>query len=96
MDPGIAGIILLVTVAIVGSIVLHRYVRSFLRASFAAAVIASVSLITADTIHRGYPDKFAAVAFVLGAIVSFLISLPIGWLVRRFFPSRRSSEDHQN
>jgi hypothetical protein len=92
MDPGIVGLILLGSVAVFASVVLHRFVHSFLRASFAAAIIASVTLITTDAIYRGYPDKYAAVAFVIGAVVSFVISLPIGWLTRRFLPRRRATK----
>jgi hypothetical protein len=92
MDPGIAGIILLVSVAIVAAAVLHRFVRSFLHASFAASMIASVALITADTIYRGYPDKRAAAALIIGVIVSFIISLPVGWATRRFFRPRQNSD----
>ena len=83
MDPGIVGLILLVAVAVAGSLFLHSRDRSLLRASFISSIIATGVLQITDVIYRGYPDRHLPLAFVIGLAVAFVISMGIGLLLRK-------------
>ena len=93
MDPGLVGIILLLAVAIGASLFLHSRDRSFLRASFISAIIATGVLQIADVIYRGYPDKFLPIAFVVGGLISFVISIVVGLILRRSRARKQSHHD---
>ena len=82
MDEGFVGLLLLAVFAIVASILFHLRGRGFLLASFTSAITAICALLVVDTIRRGSPDERLPVAFVIGAVLSFLISLVVGWVVR--------------
>ena len=89
MNEGDFGILLLAAVSIVAAAVFHAKSRSFLLANFASALIAIGTVLVVDTIRRGYPDKFLPIAFVVGGIYAFLISLPVGLLTRWVIKRRR-------
>ena len=91
MDEGSAGLLLLVVFAIVASIVFHLRGRGFLLASFTSAITAICALLVVDTIRRGSPDERLPVAFVIGAVLSFLISLVVGWVVRGWVAKRKKN-----
>lgn len=82
MSEGEQGIAILVTSAAVLSLPLHLRIRSFLVASLISGIAASVLLQVADTLHRGYPDKFASIALVFGALLGIVVSAVVGAVVR--------------
>lgn len=93
MDEGFVGLLLLAMFAIVASVLFHRRGRGFLLASFTSAITAICALLVVDTIRRGSPDERLPIAFVIGAVYAFLISLVVGWIVR-WWESKRKKGDH--
>ncbi|MHA3771904.1 hypothetical protein ACXR0O_10250 [Verrucomicrobiota bacterium sgz303538] len=92
MDEGFFGILLLVAVSIIAAAAFHAKGRSFLLANFASALTAIGTVLVVDTIRLGHPDKFLPIAFVVGGIYAFLISLPVG-LITRWISNRRRQEE---
>ena len=90
MDEGSVGLLLLTSVAIVASILFHLRRRGFLLACFTSSITAISTLLIVDTYRRGWsPDKLLPVAFVIGTVYAFLISLVVGGIVRWWMSRRK-------
>ncbi len=89
MDEGFVGLLLLALFTIVASIFFHLRGRGFVLASLTSAITAISALLIVDTIRRGSPDKMLPIAFVIGAVYAFLISLVVGWITRWWVARRK-------
>jgi heme/copper-type cytochrome/quinol oxidase subunit 1 len=86
MDEGTQGIIILILISVIVALVTHGLLRRFWAASALAAIISTSAFNALATIRQGYLDKFFLVAFLVGGLYAFVISVSIGlvfWLVRR-------------
>jgi Zn-dependent protease with chaperone function len=90
MDEGAVGIAILVAIILVASIGFHWRSRRLIRASVTAAVVSAATFLMVDTVHRGYLDAFAPIAFVVSLFWALIGSFVVGLV---FNVVRRSNND---
>jgi uncharacterized membrane protein len=82
MDQGDIGLIVLCVIAAVVSSVLHLYRRKDLYQTSAISGIISIVVFLIISHFVSGPEKFILIAFIIGGILSTVISLFVGILVR--------------
>jgi len=93
MSDGTIGVLLLVTVVIFASLLMHIWIGHFWLANSAAAAFGTTILHVAAYIKRGYADPFDVVSIPISFIVGLGISAFVGTAVRDL---RRSRERKRN
>ena len=88
MDEGTQGIIILILISVIVALATHGLLRRFWAASALAAIISTSAFNALATIRQGYLDKFFLIAFLVGGLYAFVISVVIG-LVFRLVRRRR-------
>jgi len=79
MDEGTQGLLILISISIVCSLIIHSVYRNYWVSAHIAAIISTILFQIADFVHRGYLDKFALIALIVGGFYAWLISLLVGF-----------------
>jgi hypothetical protein len=77
MDEGTIGLIILVSINIVLSLIVHSFYKNKVNASLISGLLSIVIFLLLDSIVNG-SDKFIMIAFFVGGFISILISLALG------------------
>ncbi len=89
MDKCTFGIVILVGLSAAAAAFSHSFIRSFILASVAAALASTALFQVVSFVELGHLDKFFPIAVVVGAVYAFLISIPVGFVVRRIRSQRQ-------
>ena len=90
MSEGEQGMLVLAIASVGSAIVVHAFIRNYLKACTIAAVVATIVFQVAAYVHLGHLDPFAIVALVVGGAVAFVAALVVG-LPYRVVRSRNAS-----
>ena len=89
MDEGTFGLILLFAIGTIISIISHTFSRAFIATSTISALIASLIYCVVSWLHE--PDAMILIAFIMGSILCFAISIVVGI---PFFLVRKKKDKH--
>ena len=78
MDEGTVGIFVLVGISIGAALLFHWLIRSYIIASFGAAIVADIVFQVAAYLHIGYLDPFFVIALVTGGGIALGIAIVVG------------------
>ena len=78
MTEGVQGVFILVALSLCVSVTVHYFFRSYFPACFASALLASGLFQIFSFLHLGHLDPFSVIAFFVGAVIVFFISLVVG------------------
>lgn len=92
MTEATTGMIILAVLICICAVVANALIRNLMVASVSAAVAAALFFQVAATIHLGYIDPFAPIAFVVSGFLAWVLAVLIG-LVFRFARERHHSNE---
>lgn len=78
MNEAVTGIVVLIGVSVLCALIAHALIRHLLVAAAVAAPVASLLVLIAETVHLGYMDPFAPLAFMPIAGLAFGIAVLVG------------------
>ena len=84
MSEGAQGILILCTISLIISLIIHFAIKSIFAGSIISAVLSSFVFQILNWIHIGYLDPFFLIASMISLSITFFVSIAIG-LPFKFF-----------
>ena len=96
MNAGAIGFLVLLTLCVLAAMIFHWRIRNYMRASWGAALVATIAFQVVGFIHLGRLDAFFLVALVTGGVlglaVAFIVGVPF-LITRRKAENPRARQD---